>query len=419
MSILPNRGPNPSPWVLIESAGLLLVTVSVFLLRGGGTTALLSSPQAVALAGGFLALLAYLWHRHGNRTLPCHFELVHILPRLGASFGLVALGLALSGIAWSVVTFLLYMGLSLAWTAACALLEMYWAHPHLLLPHGCWEPLAKTSGNARLEMLEKPRQDIPKGSCIAANLESLPEYWNILLAEGDSHGTPVCDVLAAYEMLNGRICLAQPSRIPTAFFRPSPLYGYCKGLLDFSLSFLLLCVLLLPMAIIAIAIRLDSSGPILFAQERIGRMGHRFNMLKFRTMDAATSGGDFTHSTDSQDQRITRVGRLLRKFRLDELPQLFNVMRAEMSLIGPRPAVRTVHAEQSQLIPLYSHRLTVRPGITGWAQVRQGYVSDEDLEESQKKVEYDLYYIKHFSLWLDIAIFLMTLAVILGGRGAR
>ncbi len=415
MQILPNRMILLSPRMLADISGLLLAAFATLLLRGALSPALLPPQDLSALAGGGLALLGYTLYRHRRRTLPCHLELVRVLPRLGACFGAVALGMTLSSIPWSAGTFLLYLGLSLPWALASAWLELRHAQPKLLLAsHGCWKPLARAPGNARLEVLEKPAPELPKDSCMVADLESLPAHWGLLSRQG----MPVYDVFSAYEKLNGRICLAQPARIPTASFHISSLYRW-KSLLDFLLSFLLLSAFLPLMVIIGIAIRLDTSGPILFSQERIGRMGHRFNMLKFRTMDATTSRSDFKRSTDSRDRRITRIGRLLRKFRLDELPQLFNVLRGEMSLIGPRPAVSFVHDRQSCLIPLYSYRLTVRPGITGWAQVHQGYVSDENLAESQKKVEYDLYYIKHFSLWLDIAIFLMTLAVVLGGRGAR
>ena len=410
-----------SPWAMADIFSLPLVTVGTFLLYSGWPIVLpLPQDALTALTGGGLAFLYYTlyWYWRRRRTLPCYLDLVQLLPRLGIFFGLVALSMMLSGLAWSRPAFLLYFGLSLLWSAVRIMLEIHCARPRIALaPGGRWQLLAADPGRARIQVLEQPEP--VSGGSIVADWDALPAHWKRPLSMPGRQQVPIYDVASAYEMLNGRICLEQPSHIPATIFCPPLLYRWCKNLFDFLFSLILLLTILPLMIVLGIAIRLDSPGPILFAQKRVGRMGRKFNMLKFRTMDAATSRGDFQHSTGSKDQRITRSGRLLRKFRLDELPQLFNVIRGEMSLIGPRPAVREVHDRHSRLIPLYSYRRIVRPGITGWAQVRQGYVSDESLADSRKKVEYDLYYIKHCSLQLDIVIFLMTLTVILGGRGAR
>jgi exopolysaccharide biosynthesis polyprenyl glycosylphosphotransferase len=167
--------------------------------------------------------------------------------------------------------------------------------------------------------------------------------------------------------------------------------------------------------IVALIIYLQREGPILFRQQRVGLFGKPFSILKFRTMSPVTAAqttgwaGDETH-------RITPFGRYLRKYRIDELPQLVNVLRGEMSLIGPRPEQPHLCEILEQHIPFFKHRHSVLPGLTGWAQVRHHYSSS--IEESKQKLEYDLFYIKHLSLWLDCAIALETVKVVLVGRGA-
>ena len=175
---------------------------------------------------------------------------------------------------------------------------------------------------------------------------------------------------------------------------------------------LLLCAPLL--IAIGIAVKLDSRGPMFFIQQRAGRNGRPFGLLKFRTMRPAKE----TRSewvTDNID-RITRVGHYLRRFRLDELPQLVNVLRGDMNLVGPRPHPITNQAVFMEKIAYYGLRSTVRPGVTGWAQIRYGYANN--LAEETEKMRYDLYYIKNRSLWLDVRIMLMTVATVLFGKGA-
>jgi exopolysaccharide biosynthesis polyprenyl glycosylphosphotransferase len=175
---------------------------------------------------------------------------------------------------------------------------------------------------------------------------------------------------------------------------------------------LLICAPLL--IAIGIAVKLDSYGPMFFIQERAGRNGRPFGLIKFRTMHPATE----TRSEWVSDNidRITRVGHYLRRFRLDELPQLVNVLRGDMNLVGPRPHPVTNQAVFMEKIAYYGLRSTVRPGVTGWAQIRYGYANN--LAEETEKMRYDLYYIKNRSLWLDVRIMLMTIATVLFGKGA-
>lgn len=182
-----------------------------------------------------------------------------------------------------------------------------------------------------------------------------------------------------------------------------------------SLSLLLLA---LPMLVLtAIAVRLDSPGPILYRQTRIGFLGRPFRIIKFRSMrhDAEADGRAVWATTG--DSRVTRVGRFIRKFRIDELPQLLNVLAGDMSLIGPRPERPEFDAALAKEIPFYHTRHCARPGITGWAQINYPYGAS--VEDARMKLEYDLYYIKHRTLALDWRILLGTVRVVLRGEGAR
>jgi exopolysaccharide biosynthesis polyprenyl glycosylphosphotransferase len=172
------------------------------------------------------------------------------------------------------------------------------------------------------------------------------------------------------------------------------------------------------MLCIAIAIQLDSSGPVFFTQDRAGLKGRVFRLLKFRTMHPAPAdeAASLVWNRD-ESLRVTRVGKWLRKTHLDELPQFINILRGDMDLVGPRPEMACNIKAMTEQIPYYALRMTVRPGVTGWAQVRSGYaVSQEDVTE---KMRHDLYYIKHMSLWLDLRILIDTVKIVLLGKGSQ
>ncbi len=171
----------------------------------------------------------------------------------------------------------------------------------------------------------------------------------------------------------------------------------------------------LPMIFLAgLAILLETGRPVLFKQTRVGLGGHLFKVMKLRTMyqDAEKAGPRFASANDS---RITPLGRFLRKTRLDELPQLFNVLRGEMALIGPRPERPEFVEQFKELIPYFNYRHSVRPGVTGWAQVSYGYT--DDVDGSLEKLSYDLFYIKHYSLAFDVAVLLRTIKTVFGREG--
>jgi exopolysaccharide biosynthesis polyprenyl glycosylphosphotransferase len=189
-----------------------------------------------------------------------------------------------------------------------------------------------------------------------------------------------------------------------------------KRLIDLAFSSVFLTVSLPVLGITALAIRLDSKGPVFYKQKRLGKNGLEFTLWKFRSMvaNAEENGAVWARKNDG---RVTRVGKVIRLVRIDEIPQLFNVLRGEMSLIGPRPERLNFVKELEAKVPYYTLRHTVRPGITGWAQVNYRYGAS--VEDAIHKLEYDLYYIKNMSLLLDLKILLKTIGVVIFGQGAR
>ncbi|WP_224957169.1 TIGR03013 family XrtA/PEP-CTERM system glycosyltransferase [Geomonas subterranea] len=231
------------------------------------------------------------------------------------------------------------------------------------------------------------------------------------------NGVEVLDAPTFYEMVQGKLLLEEmtPSWIIfSSGFHHTALVNLYKRCVDilFSLTGLMLAAPFLPL--VALAVKLDSPGPLLFAQKRVGLGEKIFTLYKFRSMrqDAERDGAVWAAKNDA---RITRVGSFLRNSRIDEIPQLFNVLRGEMSFIGPRPERPEFVEQLKKEIYYYSKRHTIKPGLTGWAQVRYPYGST--VEDAIEKLRYDLYYIKNLSVFLDTQIIMETVKVVLFGRG--
>jgi len=250
----------------------------------------------------------------------------------------------------------------------------------------------------------------------------LDDAWERMLADAALEGVPVYHLKQLLESMTGQLQIDHISENGLGSLTPNEGYGKLKQLADVATAVILLPLLLPVLMLIAIAIRLDSRGPVLFQQQRMGFRGHPFSVLKFRTMRVAGDAavGDEARKramTQSDDQRITRVGRLLRRTRIDEIPQILNVLRGEMSWIGPRPEAMSLSGWYQQELPFYSYRHVVKPGITGWAQVNQGHVAE--ISDVHHKLCYDFYYIKYLSAWLDALILFRTVRTVITGSGSK
>jgi sugar transferase (PEP-CTERM system associated) len=239
------------------------------------------------------------------------------------------------------------------------------------------------------------------------------------LLQAKLSGVRVEDAATTYERLTGKILIdgLKPSWLVFSDgFRASRVTRLVKRALDLALALVGLVLAAPLMLLTALAVRLESPGPILYRQERVGENGRLFTLCKFRSMRSDAESGTPVWARDG-DERVTRVGRVIRATRLDELPQLWNVLRGDMSFVGPRPE-RPFFVEQlAAAVPFYLERHVVKPGVTGWAQVRYRYGSS--VEDAMEKLRYDLYYIKHMSIVFDLTIVLDTVKVIISGKGAK
>jgi exopolysaccharide biosynthesis polyprenyl glycosylphosphotransferase len=232
-------------------------------------------------------------------------------------------------------------------------------------------------------------------------------------------GIPVLDFNTFLERETGRVDITwtEPDwLLYSEGFHFGHLDRALKRLLDVSVSASLLLLTLPALLIVAVAVVLDDFGPVFYKQERVSYAGRRFWIIKFRTMRVNAEASGAVWATEN-DPRTTRIGRILRRTRIDEIPQLINVLRGDMSLVGPRPERPVFVDDLSREIGLYHLRHSVKAGLTGWAQINYPYGAS--VEDAARKLEYDLYYLKHFSLVRDIAIMLQTLRILLFAKGGR
>lgn len=309
-------------------------------------------------------------------------------------------------------------GLSLGWCFISYFVDQRYMDQKLAaLPLGRSAHLRSTR-RVKVRVLQTPALGRTRYDGIVADLRSaaMTPQWERFLAECILAKIPVFHVRQAEEAMTGRVYIDHLSENAVGALLPSRLYSGVKRVIDIIGAVATLALTLPLMLLAAIAIKIDSKGPALFMQHRVGLGNRDFRMYKLRSMhiDADADGARMARE---DDDRITRVGRFIRKARIDELPQLWNVIKGEMSLIGPRPEQRDLVERFNVEIPFYLYRHVVRPGITGWAQITQGYAGDE--EQTHIKIQHDFYYIKHFSLWLDILIVFKTFKVLRTGQGAR
>lgn len=263
-------------------------------------------------------------------------------------------------------------------------------------------------------LLQSPSLELEVNGIVTdLHSDDLTDDWERFITDKTLKGTPVYHYRNIRESLTGRVRINHMYENELGSLLPSPNYLFLKYCFDVILILASLPITLIIGLITAIAIKLEDGGKVFYIQPRVGYRGEVFNVYKFRSMHEKAK--EVVTTTD--DGRITKVGKFIRKTRIDELPQFLNVIKGEMSLIGPRAEFIDFAIELEKEVPFFNYRHIVKPGISGWAQVNQGYATGA--EETKIKIEYDFYYIKHISFSLDLLIFFRTIHTMVTGFGAR
>lgn len=375
-----------------------------------------------AFWGGLIAILLGIFLIRNVGRYPGVERASAIIPGFSVSFGILVVALLMLRLDYS--------RWALAGAYICAIFVFYLSYAQIFgrrrlkiavipLGDGIW-PLLAVPGIDWV-VFELPDQALPAVDAVAVDLRiDLPDAWDQRIADLALTDVPVYHSKHLMESLTGRVELEHLSETSFGTLSPPDNYMIPKSIADRIAAAIALVILAPFLALIAILVRLDSSGPAIFHQERIGFRGKPFIVYKFRTMRTRTidkAGARDDAITRANDDRITRFGRFLRRSRIDELPQIFNILKGEMSWIGPRPEAAVLSKWYEDEIPFYRYRHVVRPGVTGWAQVMQGHVAD--VSEVRSKLYYDFYYIKNFSLWIDSLIVFRTMMTMLNGFGAK
>ncbi len=396
-------------WLGIIISALLPYLVLYFTISKYQGYAYIISMLAVALAHFLNAKSVYSLTNHPGQKYA-----IIILPNSILWFTLIWIGLRIFSLPYSVLYLVLgwfisvlccYFGFRLRTRKKTVLVYLPFGRGIVAetLPDVEW---------IRLEQPEVPTQDI-QGYVVDLRADDLGAEWQKFLAEQTLKGIPVYHIRQMEEMLTGRVRIRHMSENELGSLLPSQGYMQVKHILESALIILSLPLVLPIVFITALLIKLEDGGSIIYTQPRIGYRGETITVYKLRSMRENTS----ETVTTSNDDRITKVGRVIRKTRIDEIPQFINVLKGEMSLIGPRAEFKGFAEELEREVPFFAYRHIVKPGISGWAQVMHGYATGA--EETQVKIEYDFYYIKHYSFALDVLIFFKTIKTMLTGFGAR
>ena len=333
----------------------------------------------------------------------------YILPAFFAAYAIVvALILALR-LDYSTVQFGLSLGMSAVFFYVVFFLSRRARKAELaVIPVGDFRRLFQL-GFVSWRTITTPEQGQGSTPLVVDLRAELSPEWERFVTDSALSGRPVYNAKQVFESLSGRVLVEHLSENTFGSLLPNSIYASAKRHCDALIAAVVLVLISPFLLLVGALIRIDSDGPAIFKQQRMGYGGRPFTVFKFRTMrHDAGPASTASEMTQKDDVRITRFGRLLRRLRIDELPQILNIARGEMSWIGPRPEALNLSAMYEKKIPFYRYRHLVRPGITGWAQVSQGHVTD--LADVDVKLQYDFFYVKHFSLWLDILVVLRTIA---------
>ena len=406
--------------------GIVLPLLALAFLEGGrfasfdATADWVAQPSvANSFIGSTFSAIAAIFILRRLRHYPGVDVARSILPVVALMFGLLTggiLGLRLEY--YNKLMFFCFLATLFARFAITTMRTRDKGRLYYIVPGGRVNVIYKMQ-SAPVFTLKSPSLDGLPDCAVVADLHAdIGDEWERFLAEAAISGRPVYHYKQVWEAETGKVQIDHLSENSFGALLPSFGYQKLKRAVDLILAIATLPIICLLLAICALMIKRDSEGPVFFRQRRMGFRGKEFDVLKLRTMSQGHNGEDRILSiTTSDDQRITRIGAFLRHTRLDELPQIYNIIRGEMSWIGPRPEAVSLSQWYESEIPFYRYRHMVRPGISGWAQVNQGHVAE--VGEVNEKLQYDFYYVKNLSYWLDIIIALRTLRVVLSGFGAK
>ncbi|OHV08491.1 hypothetical protein BH688_14105 [Kushneria phosphatilytica] len=394
--------------------GFILTTIVPAFWEWGRDWNALGAVTTIVASG--IAYLVAISAVHAISRFPGTSAFFYILPFMTVAYLLMGILLAACQLAFSPEPMIVSYVISLVAVYTGYLIgNRYRVRKIAIVPRGRVEDFCKQHVVDWRWLREPDLKDLRVNGIVADLKSEMTPEWQRFLADCMIRRIPVHDAQRFHEELTGKVGLDHIYQNPYGLLVTNNNYEIFKRAVDFFVALLMLPVILPVIGIAAVLIKRDDPGPIFFRQTRSGFQGREFDVYKLRSM--YVNPGDQTPTADGEDPRITRIGKKLRKYRIDELPQLFNVLKGDMSLIGPRPETPSLTAAYERDIPFFRYRHVVRPGITGWAQIEQGYVSE--VEGSKRKLEYDFYYIRNFSFWIDILILIRTIKTVFTGSGAR
>lgn len=402
------------------SGGMLFAVYLPVVAHWEFNVATVTTPSTLnTIIGTTLALIIGYYFYRSLTTFPGVRALSYIMPTFVAAFMVMLIAFFFMRLEYSRFQFGSSFGLTLLWFYGVNIFAARAKPYRLALVPGADVGSLRPRNQVTFARISEPTLGLGEWGGVVADLRSdLDEKWERFITDCAISGIPVFHVKQVRESLTGRVEIEHLSENNFGSLIPNLAYVKIKQAIDWMAALMALPFLLPLFAIVSALIKRDSPGPILFTQKRMGYQGVPFTVYKFRTM-AGDSGEDELDDaiTKSDDARVTDLGRFLRRTRIDELPQIFNILRGEMSWIGPRPEAAVLSKWYESELAFYRYRHIVRPGITGWAQVNQGHVAQ--VGEVLEKLHYDFYYIKHFSPWLDVLIVLRTIHTMVTGFGAR
>ena len=400
--------------------GLLIAAVLPFVIQLYTPPWGAAPEKSYALGANVFAVVIAFWMRCSIEDYPGIQRSYVIMPTVLAGHGIAFTALLITRLPYSRLSLVLGLVLHIAWLYIHYIgLERRIRRRIAVVPSGGVQMLAGVQ-NVDWRWLKRPRLSDARGcEAIVADFSAdLPPEWEAFLAEAALEGRLVYQHKQLSESLTGRVQLEHLSENTFGSLLPSRGYFHSKTVIDFLGALLVLPFALLIIAIASLAICVETRESPWFKQKRVGHRGREFTVYKLKTMRSSSINCPRVAATTvSDDCRITALGRVLRKYRIDELPQILNILKGEMSWIGPRPEASALSSWYHSEIPFYAYRHVVKPGISGWAQVNQGHVASVD--EVHHKLQFDFYYIKYFSPWLDLLIVLRTVKTMMIGFGSK